>query len=362
MRELKSLTSLRGIAALAVVMQHFSSTAQLHSKVPIPSLVPHGYLAVDFFFVLSGYIMCYTYLRSFQTQGSAAYGPFLLKRLVRLLPLNIFVTLVLLVIGGLSFALVGHNPFFAPLRYPFDVVANLLMLQGLGIGRNMNGPSWSVSVELVAYAAFPVLIAGAFSSNKVVRGFTLLMALFGLTAVALSNPNLGLGSEGPLDGGLRCLSEFTLGMLCYRLSTSERAASWLKRDAVACSFMAASVALLLLRCDLLVALTFPWVVAAVSLNQGRVAQLLSGRWLHLLGTISYSLYLIHQLFRTAGLEALRWWHPEPVSGPAALIFAFVASLCVVPFAWLTYAGIEAPSRVWLRRWMEGGGRRIGSTV
>jgi peptidoglycan/LPS O-acetylase OafA/YrhL len=64
-REIKPLTSLRGIAAMAVVAQHFSATAQSLTQTTIPSLVPHGYMAVDLFFVLSGFIMCYTYLESF---------------------------------------------------------------------------------------------------------------------------------------------------------------------------------------------------------------------------------------------------------------------------------------------------------
>ncbi len=90
MQEIKSLTSLRGIAAMAVVLQHFSVTAQRLCDSTIPSLVPHGYMAVDFFFVLSGYIMCYTYLQAFQQQGWQAYKPFLQKRAIRLLPLQIF--------------------------------------------------------------------------------------------------------------------------------------------------------------------------------------------------------------------------------------------------------------------------------
>jgi hypothetical protein len=84
--EIIALTSLRGIAAMAVVMQHFSATAQLHCLVPMPSLVPHGYLAVDLFFVLSGFIMSYTYLSSFQRNGIRAFGDFLLRRVARIVP------------------------------------------------------------------------------------------------------------------------------------------------------------------------------------------------------------------------------------------------------------------------------------
>jgi len=87
-REIKALTSLRGIAAIAVVLQHFSATAQLHSSGWIPSIVPHGYMAVDFFFVLSGFIMSYNYFPLFQTDGIRAFLPFFLKRVARIFPLG----------------------------------------------------------------------------------------------------------------------------------------------------------------------------------------------------------------------------------------------------------------------------------
>ncbi len=349
MKELKGLTSLRGIAALAVVMQHFSSTAQLHCAVTIPSLVPHGYVAVDFFFVLSGYIMCYTYLRSFQQRGWEAYGPFLKKRAIRLLPLNVFVTLTTLALGWISAQWLGRNIFFGDIRVPQDVLSNLLMLQGLGIGKNINGPSWSVSAEFLAYLAFPLLIQGAFSARRGLCMLTGVAALAALLAVALTLPRLGLGAEGPLLGGTRCVSEFTLGMLAYRWGHSIAGTRWLARAAVAPTALACSVGLLLLRIDLLVALSFPFVVAATAQAGGRTDRLLSHPWLHLLGEISYSLYLIHNAFRPAELELLRWLHPAPLSGPQAMALALMGSLSVLPCAWLSFRFVESPAREYLRR-------------
>lgn len=349
MNEIKGLTSLRGIAALAVVMQHFSSTAQQHASVTIPSLVPHGYVAVDFFFVLSGYIMCYTYLRAFERDGRQALGPFLKKRVIRLLPLNVFVTFALLGLGLLSVALLGRNMFFGDIRVPFDVLTNLFMLQGLGIGKNLNGPSWSVSAEFIAYLLFPLLIAGAFSRRQAVWVACAVLALWGLLSVALVNPRLGLGSEDPVFGGLRCLSEFTLGMFSYRVAQTAAGARWLSQDRWAALAIAACLLLMLVRIDLLVALTFPFVVATVGQNRARVGAWLAQPWLYFLGNISYSLYLIHNAFRAPELELLKALHPLPLGGPAALVFAFLASLSVIPFAWLTYRWVEQPSREFLRR-------------
>ena len=347
--ELVGLTSLRGLAALAVVMQHFSSTAQKLCEVTIPSLVPHGYVAVDFFFVLSGYVMCYTYLQAFQARVPGTYASFLKKRAVRLLPLNAFVVIALLLAAPISTALLGRNIFFGDIQIPFDVMANLLMLQGLGVGMNMNGPSWSVSAELLAYLLFPALIVGAFSRRRAVVVTVGLAAVAGLICIALRNPRLGLGSEDPLFGGLRCVSQFTVGMLAYRLSTWPRAAAWFAQDRVAFGWIALCLLLLALRVDLLTAMTFPFVIVATALNRTRLDRLLSLRPLTVLGLASYSLYLIHDPFRPVVLELVRALHPAPLGAPAALLLALVASLAVIPFAVLTYHFVEKPSRTYLRR-------------
>ncbi|WP_077034661.1 acyltransferase [Pelomonas sp. KK5] len=351
MKELKGLTSLRGIAALAVVMQHFSTTAQEHCDATIPSLVPHGYMAVDFFFVLSGYIMCYTYLASFESgPWAASYGSFLKKRVIRLFPLNVFVVLSLVLCGFASSALLGRNIFFGALSYPFDLLCNLLMLQGLGIGRNINGPSWSVSVEFVAYILFPLLSACAFARRRWLTTATLIVAVGGLVSVAAGLPRLALAADDPLGGGARCLTEFTLGMFAYRAAQSSgRATAWLSSDRAAFGGLAACIALLLLRVDLLVALSFPFVVLTIALNEGRAQRVFSRPLPYMLGTVSYSLYLIHNAFRPAELALVQYLHPERLSRAEALGFAFVGSLSVIPFAWLTYHCIELPAREFLRR-------------
>ena len=348
MKEIKSLTSLRGIAALAVVMQHFSTTAQKHASITIPSLVPHGYLAVDFFFVLSGFIMCYTYLATFKQLGWSAYPDFLFRRAIRLLPLNVFVTATLLVLGWISTQSLQRNIFFVDIRIPFDILTNLLMLQGLGIGRNMNGPAWSVSAEFLAYFSFPVLIFGVFSSRIKIVVLSTTAASAGLLFVAMSNSRLGLSAEDPLLGGMRCLSEFTWGMLAYLLWARPTVSAWLGRDRITLALLAATAALLVVRIDLLVVALFPFLIIAVAHNKGKANACLCAPVFYFLGLISYSLYLIHNAFRPVALMLIQAWHPQPLGIATALFFAAIGSLAVVPFAWLTYRWIEHPSREWLR--------------
>src|SRR5690349_330300 len=123
MKEIKALTSLRGLAAMAVVAQHFSATAQQLTPETIPSIVPHGYMGVDVFFVLSGFIMSYTYVASFEEHGMRAFPDFLAKRVARVVPLNIAVLLTLMVLGGISVIGLGRNIFFASSNLPFDLAA-----------------------------------------------------------------------------------------------------------------------------------------------------------------------------------------------------------------------------------------------
>src|SRR5579875_1569838 len=164
--EITALTSLRGIAAMAVVMTHFSATAQKACPVLIPSLVPHGYLAVDLFFVLSGFIMSYTYLKSFRQRGMRAFGGFLSKRIARIVPLNVTVLLAIVVAGSASAALLGRNIIYQNYDLPADLLANIFMLQGLGVGKTLNGPAWSVSTEFAAYLLFPFFIFAVFHRQK----------------------------------------------------------------------------------------------------------------------------------------------------------------------------------------------------
>jgi peptidoglycan/LPS O-acetylase OafA/YrhL len=346
--EIIALTSLRGIAAIAVVMQHFSATAQLHCLVPMPSLVPHGYLAVDLFFVLSGFIMSYTYLNSFQRNGMRAFGDFILRRVARIVPLNIVVLLILVTAGAISTLMLGRNIIYQSDHLPTDLLANLLMLQGLGVGRNLNGPSWSISTEFAAYLIFPGLVVIVFSGRRMVCTATLVVCLAALCLLASLHPRLGLNTDRIGQNLLRCFVEFTIGMISYRLFTVSRCADVLGRDAVAFGLMALCLLFVGLRLDLPTALLFPLLIVALAVNRGRSARLMSHPVFYFLGVVSFSIYLIHQVFRDVELEILRSLHPALVDAPAALTLALAGSLSVVPFAWLTYRYVERPGRTFVR--------------
>jgi len=142
----------------------------------------------------------------------------------------------------------------------------------------------------------------------------------------------------------RCFTEFCLGVGTYRAIQSERVRVFMGRDGIAIAVLAGAAAMLLLRVDLFAALLFPAVVASLACNRGRVAAAFATRIPYFLGVISFSIYLLHNMFRPFELLVLKALHPAPLATPAALAFALVGSLTVIPFAWLAYVTVERPGR------------------
>ena len=360
MSEIKSLTSLRGIAAMAVMLQHFSATAQQDAAVSIPSLVPHGYMAVDLFFVLSGFIMTYTYGTDFETHGMRSFPGFMARRIARIAPLNLAALGIVLLAGAASQAILSRNLFYDSAHLAFDLVANALMVQGLGIGLNLNGPSWSLSTEFAAYFLFPLFLLLVFHPRRVVALGAIGLSVAILCWMASLNARLGLArATTSFDIG-RCFTEFCLGVGTYRAILSPRLRRFMARDWVTIAILSASVAMLLVRVDLFAALLWPAVVATLACNHGRVAAAFSTRIPYFLGVISFSLYLLHNLFRAPELLILRSLHPAPLSEAAALTFAFVGALTVIPFAWLAYVIVERPGRSVVRKLLAAPAQVLGS--
>ncbi len=346
--EIKSLTSLRGVAALAVVTQHFSATAQLHSSGWIPSIVPHGYMAVDFFFVLSGFIMSYTYINSFQSLGVKAFPPFFLKRVARIFPLGLAVLLTVLLLGGFA-AIWGRSDLFInqnaiKVGLVSSIIVNVLHLQGFSYRYNLNDPSWSISVEMAAYLIFPILIWIVFKGPRFISILFFFAGTLTLTSVAIAHPRLGLATRNVPFDLVRCFTEFSYGMLIYRIFQMQGPVRIIGADAGTWGITALSVAMLVLRLDLLAALSFPLVVLAWAWNTGSPSRVMSSRLPYFFGTISFSIYLVHHLFRRPELELLKHFFPDPIPPASALAFAFAGSISVIPVAALAYYFVEKPGR------------------
>ncbi|MDE2517159.1 MAG: acyltransferase [Rhodospirillales bacterium] len=357
-KEITSLTSLRGFAAMAVILMHYSATMQPLASGKFPSLAPHGELAVDIFFILSGFIMAYTYLPSFRTEKgwTAAYWPFLTKRAARILPLNIAVTILLIVMAMIASWLFRINifPKVRLTHIPTDLILNALMLPGIGIGYSINWPAWSISVEFLAYFLFPLFLAGVFHQRTTVFLMSCGAACFLIVLVCATGNHLSPdGIHGhyflPWRDLGRCFSEFVLGLATYRAYASGRYRTIFRRDAVVFVLLAAIAAIIGLRLgDLFALFLFPLLILSLSLNDGRVKAIMAARLPHFLGIISFSLYLVHDNFRPIAAMIVHALHPAPIAPLVAMGLAAMFSVLMIFPAWACYTWIERPGRTLLR--------------
>jgi peptidoglycan/LPS O-acetylase OafA/YrhL len=357
-RQLPSLTPLRGIAALWVVFYHYCGTAQYLPNLDITPhsyLISKGYLAVDMFFMLSGLVMTHVYHRAFSESIGQHYRSFLVARIARLYPLHVFILLLFVLtataaqlMSGLATGSVESIPLTGP-QSVTAIVANMFMLQGLAASElSWNYPAWSISVEFFAYMAFPFAlpaIARAPNRVRLLLGAALFAALVWLAAHTKGDFDQW---DGPITL-VRCMPEFLLGTLLYFAFRDYGHTTWLSRDLVLLTVLAATLGSLHLGApDLLIISLFAALVLLSVSNSGVFAKLLNIGPLIWLGEISYSLYLLHGLVQfsaSKGLDAIGIRHTAALSsGQSLALMMLMLGMCVFG-ASATYWGIE---NVWRR--------------
>ncbi|HUC66489.1 MAG TPA: acyltransferase [Stellaceae bacterium] len=339
---LRSLDSLRGIGALAVMIWHATWVAFGGANGPGILLIPRrGYLAVDLFFMLSGFVLAHVYSADFANRPSRRrYAAFIWARLARIYPLHLLSILLLLRLYGQTSLYSGHA-----------LALNLLLLQGPWLPQvTWNYPSWSISAEWHAYLLFPVFCAGLWRlPAKAAAAVAIACALALVLTCAESEWGLANVTNGPLSLA-RALPEFITGMLAYRAYRTGWCRALWQSDLFLASI---AVAILALSCawptDLAIILLLPGVLLAAATNEGRAKSLLISRPLQFLGDISYSLYMIHYTCIIAIFDAL--FGVDSAGAPTApRIMAFFAAIALsLGFATALSRGIEYPARSALRR-------------
>ena len=283
------LDGLRGIAALAVVIFHFMEWVFTDFS---KNFISHGFLAVDFFFCLSGFVIGYAYDDRIRKMG---VGEFFKSRLIRLHPLVILGS----ILGLLAFL---FDPFALPIAYgagkllllficslfliPFPIMEDRAFnLFGF------NAPAWSLFWEYVANIFYAFVLYKV--SRRSLAALTLLAAI-GICIVSHQAGNLlgGWSKDNFLDGGARVAYSFLAGLLLYRFN-------WIIKNKFGFISLAALLFLAFimpwtkwngLTEALVVLFYFPLIV---SLGAGSY---LSARWKKLCrfsGNISYPLYMTH---------------------------------------------------------------------
>lgn len=354
-QEIKALTGLRGIAACLVMFYHF----KLDNFVPAPlsTIIHHGYLSVDLFFVLSGFVMAMTYSHLFENGFHFSdYKKFLLRRVARVYPLY-FVAVVAAIL--VFYFMPNSNDMDIDLTVP-TIATNLLMIQSWGFSHSYLLPGWSISTEFAAYLLFPILLAGTYFSSRKVAFFWGFLAILTIITLALIPEDfIHFGKEGKIMNIwnedtfgplLRCLSEFTLGLLTFRLYGYAPARVWLQKKGVVMA-IATLLALLFMigQADVAIILLVPFFILALTSPTSLPAKFLAWGPIYGLGLISYSLYLCHLM--TFWIKPSLLAYIEELYGQShTYLYAALIQICLsLLLATITYLVIEKPGRTLLQK-------------
>jgi peptidoglycan/LPS O-acetylase OafA/YrhL len=300
-----ALEGWRGICELLVALLHFRITFISHlDAVP---LITNSYLLVDFFFVLSGFVISHAY--SERIRSARDIGWFAVRRFGRLWPLHATVLLVWAAIELVRLFL-GHQPAtlsppFTDSRAPVGLYAGLLLLNGLTSWRGAlwNIPSWSISVEFWTYLIFALtcLLPG--------RGRHLVavaLCLLGPAILIIAGLRIGVTNG---YGFFRCLYGFFLGSLTYAAYRRFRDRTFWRPTLTEGMVLAVLTAFLTLaRRDLLAMagpLLFAGAVYIFAFESGTVSRALRSRPFERLGAWSYAIYLVHYLMVVLLATAVR---------------------------------------------------------
>ena len=360
------LDGLRGVAALLVVWYHVFEGFQFASNKPVIDFINHGYLAVDFFFILSGFVVGYAYDNRWGK--TLTLGGFFRRRLIRLQPMVCMGA----VIGAASFLLSGMERWdgtHATLWLTFlAFVCGCLMLPALpGMPREvrgngemfpLNGPCWSLFFEYVGNIVYALFIRRLSTRLLALLSFALCCALAWFAVTDQSGyGSIGVGwtvdRTNILGGSLRMLCPFTMGLLLSRIFKPihyARGAFWTSAALLLIIFHVSYIysdgALSLngmfeAACIIAVFPLVVWYAAS-----GKTTDEASTRICRFLGDISYPLYIVHYPLMYAFYMWLIKTHQYTLheTWPAALA-AVSASIIL---AWLCLKLYDMPIRKWLR--------------
>ena len=348
-----SLTAMRGVAALLVAFFHLR-----FGVVGVPVFDAYifsfrfgnrGYLWVDFFFILSGFILAYRYGEACRTLSWPRYGHFVWQRVARIWPLHLVT---------MGFAIV-----YLLLKYGggylnrASLISNFFLAHSWGheFAPSLNFPSWSLSCEWGAYLLLPFYLLLVHRLRRSRVHLLLIAALFALLVWYATRFGAGTLDQLRERWGLgRCLIEVAIGVSLFCLYTPLRAWKASHSTALARRINAGSdTVAAVLFCAIFAVFTYThsdlWfvplagaLILALSLAEGPFSSLLGRRPMVLLGEISFSIYMLHGFVFWMCLDTPASFKARlPFWGGAAWLMA--AHVLVIGLAYASFKLIERPA-------------------
>lgn len=358
--KIDELESIRGLAALIVVMYHIPSW---HPFLHQLSFIRGAGLMVDLFFVLSGFVIYSAY--STRIHSAAELFKFQFLRFGRLYPVHIAFLLIFLVIETLKYILQNHYGIQSHSKAPFvqnDFAAFLrevFLIKAFWpneVAMAFNSPAWSISAEFYTYILFGVIVLYA---NKFKNLIFLLITLMCIATLFIYKPE-------EYNFMLRCLSGFFIGCLTsyvVKLTENSNKASrisisqWVIPLSLILIVWITSVSKGYFGIALLIYPVSAMLIAAISLSNANVfKQALAHPYLVWLGTVSYSLYMSHGAVLWVYQQVIRvLFHRNEVmikgistpqfNAVEAGILMFIFMIACLVVAQITYQLIEKPYRL-----------------
>jgi peptidoglycan/LPS O-acetylase OafA/YrhL len=336
------LDGLRGTAAIMVVIYHlFEAYYPVVGNHP----TPHGYLAVDFFYLLSGFVVGYAYDDRW---GKMSIRDFFKIRLIRLHPLVILgVTIGAICFWFDPFTNLGHSVGLMKIIVSMLIGFTLLPspdVRGWGETHSLDGPCWSLLQEYIANLIYALF---GRKMSRLVLWIIVIISGCALIDVALWHGNVGTGwsYETFWIAFVRMMYPFFAGLLLFRTGKLIR---------IPMAYTICSLALIILFCipahsfyglyeAICIILFFPIIVAAGAGGQ------VSGRWAKICkfsGEISYPIYIIHYPF----IYIYTAWIYNNKPTPAQIVpVAISLFIFFILLAWAALKLYDEPVRAWLKK-------------
>ena len=375
MNRFVALDSWRGICACLVAFMHFDVYSHFH----LFPFYGNGYLFVDFFFVLSGFVISANYqdrlLRGF------GIGRFMLLRFGRLYPLHVF-TLACFILFELIHSAISlahptspSDPLTDEAKSVAAIAANILMVHSFHLFDTLtwNRPSWSIGTEFYTYCLFALMLA--WFRMRVWLIIVVVMVVSPVLIASVSTHHMDTSYD---YGLIRCIYGFSAGILAFKIYDVWRRkpralAGRLATTSTEVSSLIIMLAFVSLAGTRTISVVAPYifliVVVAFSIEGGLLSQVMRWRPLVALGTLSYSIYMTHlfvqcrlfeagQLIETlSGRHLIETWSGVRLAEQEKLLgteiwygdlLHFAMLPIVIATSLLTYRFIEEPSRAWFR--------------
>lgn len=350
-KDLPVLTALRFYAALFTGLFHIQYLSGLEFSEPASQIMSKSYLAVDFFFILSGFILTHTYLKAYE-EGTFSYRSFLVKRLARIYPVHIF-TLILFCLGLLIMRSQGwptHENAFSL----NDLIHHIFLVHAWNLADRLsyNMVSWSISAEWFAYLCFPVVIVFGIRLKDPLKYILLALGLMaGLWLWVEMNTKLTLTQLSPA-GIFRIIPEFTLGVALYFWARGNQC-PWSRDRAIGACLLLLLLFFVLDAPDYLAIplLTATILIGAEQARSGKASFLTHPINIYF-GQTSYSFYMIQYVLWFFVMDMVVGKTLNFKSDNLLIYYMWFLSLILVQLAAMAvYHGIEKPCHAWIvKRW------------